>query len=141
MSKILKSRIFIENGTNMIFDIMDTDGNYFFTIQSRCQYSILLNLNSNNEKQYNLLSNGNQMSFWLAITGEISRIQQSSTISSEIIENNNSTLEAAQLNNIFFKNRDHLIIVPTKNPSARAIPIYYVNPIEDVFKLDFTDRS
>jgi len=143
MPKNNKARIFIENGTNLSFDLRDIDNNHFANINPVSQYSILLNVNSNGEKQYNLIYGINTASFWLNINGEISRVMNNSDIDLEVIVSPNKTLavQNSQNVNLYVKKLNHLLITPASNPTARSVPQFFISPIDEIFKLDFTDRS
>jgi len=79
-----KNRIFIYNGTFLDYVLNDVDGNFYGNIRPVSSYSLNLNYSDTFEKQYNLSAPNATISFWLKITGEVSRVTSTPLIRAQI---------------------------------------------------------
>ena len=128
----MTSYIFIENGTNIQFNLVDADVNPYGTITPAGTYSLAFNYSENFEKQYVLVFGNNQVSFWLSVNGDIIRVAQNNVVNLQI---KNSVCKIRFGGTMKY---DRLVITPLNNAFARPVPMLSLPVPDYVTRLDFT---
>lgn len=100
--------VFFDNQTAAQFTLNDADNNYFSIIPGGWMNSIKLNYSQSFEKQYNLILDGQMVTFWLSVSGGVSRINTGSGLARLLISYQGERCKSLNVNN-------KLIILPNGN--------------------------
>ena len=119
--------IFFDNQTAAQFELFDADNNRFSTIPGGWLNSVKLNYSQSFEKQYNLILDGQMISFWLSVSGGVSRVNTGSGIAKLQIAYQGSRCKSLNVNN-------KLIIRPNGN-SLPFAPRVFVPMISNALLL------
>ncbi len=107
---LMTTYVFFDNQTSAQFQLNDADQNYFSIIPGGWLNSVKLNYSQSFEKQYNLtlVDTGQMVTFWLSVSGAVSRVNFGSGIAKLQIAYQGSRCKSLNVNN-------KIIIVPNGN--------------------------
>src|SRR5579872_225129 len=88
----MTTKVFFDNKTNVPFLIVDTDNNFYPSVQAGQVMFMKLHYSQSFPKQYNLFANNSfgsnsYVSFWINITGVIGQTNTSSGVASLLTSN------------------------------------------------------
>lgn len=118
----MSTTIFIENATDLEFNLYDLDKHHYARIGPKSRYSLKLNYSDSRLKQYNLKYNNGRLIFFINTSGGLGPVYTFNTQYVFLVESQGH------------RGRPHnkLIITPKNNTSARA-PLTSCQSIFDDF--------